>query len=130
MERRVSKVKLVVLPYFLSSWLLQPNSRTTCLLDVSKTIAITCVSENDMKTGPSTSTWHEAMARLAIFLEDTRQKYEPTLSAKDRSNRRGPFTTVNHGITRGSGAKVGSPAQRLFIQERTLTPYALRSLSL
>lgn len=46
------------------------------------------------------------MARLAIFLEKTRTKYEDKLNADDRKNRRGQFTAVNVGISRGSGAKV------------------------
>lgn len=54
------------------------------------------------------------MARLAIFLEKTREKYEDKLNTNDRSNRRGQFTAVNVGITRGSGAKVSRSCNRDF----------------
>lgn len=83
------------------------HRRTTYILDKSSTIAVTCVGDpTDLSSGPSNQKWRQGMARLAIFLEKTRDKYEAKLTGDDRKNRRGYFTAVNVGITRGSGAKV------------------------
>lgn len=84
-------------------------SRTAYLVDSANKLSITCagkIVEDSPRALPTT--WEEGMKRLADFLDSVRRRYESTFTKKHQKHRRGPYTTVPIGVTRGSGSKVSS----------------------
>lgn len=83
------------------------NSRTTYIVDTANRLSITCAGKiSEESPRPPPQTWDEGMKRLADFLESVRQRYRATFGKKHEDHRRGPYTTVPIGPTRGSGSKV------------------------